>query len=353
MPTDYFTSRLPEIQEQLENWWNHGGQENPCLLITLAPPAFANIPDTDDLECWWMDVDFIIDRQMKLIEAQRYYGQAVPYHYIDRSASAMSGVLGAPMRFIDKETMWAYPCFDSAEQVAEVILDRSNVWYQKAREITQRSVALASGNHYVTLWALEGVTDILSSLYGTEKFLMDLILKPREVAWAAERTKRLWIELFNEFSAILAQSGNHGGIGWAGVWAPGTTFPLQEDISYMMSDEMYRRFCLPHLVDFIDVMDYAFYHLDGIGALKHLDTLLEIDKLKVIQWVPGAGKERLDQWYEIIQRIIEAGKSVQVYAKAEEVDDLVKHVNSRGLLVTVDATEEQALQLIEKYGKWN
>jgi hypothetical protein len=297
-----------------------------------------------------MDVDFIIDRQMRLIDQQQYYGQAVPHHYIDRSASAMAGVLGAHMKFVDKETMWAYPCFDSVEQVAELVLDRSNIWYQKAREITQRSTALAAGHHYVTLWALEGITDILSSLYGTEQFLVDLIEKPQEVARAAERVKRIWIELFHEFSAIIRQCGNYGGIGWAGIWAPGTTFPLQEDISYMLSNAMYRRFCLPHLLDFIDAMEYAFYHLDGIGAIKHLDTLLAIPKLKVIQWVPGAGKERLSDWYELIRKILSAGKSVQVYAKADEVDDLVRNVGARGLLITVEASEEQAKRLMERYG---
>lgn len=125
--------------------------------------------------------------------------------------------------------------------------------------------------------------------------------------------KRIWIELFDEIQAFIAQCGNEGGIGWAGIWALGTTFPLQEDSSYMVSNEMYRAFCVPHLLDQMDAMDCPFYHLDGAGALNHLDTLLEIPQLKVIQWVPGAGKERLDQWYDVIRRILAAKKSVQVY----------------------------------------
>jgi hypothetical protein len=287
---------------------------------------------------------------MKVIDGQRYFGQAVPCHFVDRSASAMSGVLGARMQMIDQETMWAYPCYESVDQVAEVALDRESPWYQTAYEITRRSVALAKGHHYVSVWPLEGVSDILPGLYGTENFLVDLIHKPQEVARAMEQVKRIWIELFHEFSGMIAQCGNRGGIGWAGIWAPGTTFPLQEDVSYMFSKDMYQKFCLPHLLDFIDAMDYAFYHLDGVGAIKHLDTLLGIPKLRVIQWVPGAGKERVSDWYELIRKILAAGKSIQVFARPWEVDDLVKNVGARGLLITVDASKEEALRLIDRNG---
>jgi hypothetical protein len=287
---------------------------------------------------------------MRVLDHQTYLGEAVPYHYVERSATAMAGVLGAEMELVNKDTTWALPCFERVEQVAELVVDRQNVWYRKALEITRRSAALAHDHHYVAPYALGGMTDILAGLYGTENLLVDMIAKPRAVARAMERVKRIWIELFDEVEAIVASSGNPGGIGWAGVWAPGTTFPLQEDASYMISDEMFRTFCLPHLLDQMAAMDCPFYHLDGIGALSHLDTLLGIEALKVIQWVPGAGKERLDQWYEVLRRILGAGKSVQVYAEAGEVGDLVANVGARGLLVTVRASRTEAEQLIARYG---
>jgi hypothetical protein len=348
MTSSFFIERLPDIQRQLEVWWEHGDQPSPCLLMTIAPEAGV-VPDTDDLERWWMDVDFIIERQMQVLDAQRYYGQAVPHHYVDRSASAMPGVLGARMKFIDKETMWAYPCLSSVEEVAVIALDPTNAWYRTAIEITKRSVALAKGHHYVGSYALGGITDIMAGLYGTEDYLIDLIAKPQAVAHAMEHVKQIWIACFREIQEIMARSGNYGAIGWAGIWAPGTTFPLQEDFSYMISDEMFKEFCLPHIMDQVEVMDFPLYHLDGIGALCHLNTLLDIEKLKVIQWVPGAGKERLNQWYGVIRQILNAGKSVQVYAQPDEVDALVENVGPRGLLITVNSTDEEAKELAERY----
>jgi hypothetical protein len=39
-------------------------------------------------------------------------------------------------------------------------------------------------------------------------------------------------------------------------------------------------------------MKYSLFHLDGPGALKHLDSLLELDALDGIQWVSGAEHNR-------------------------------------------------------------
>jgi hypothetical protein len=333
-------------QARLEAWWNFAHQERPCFLFSLPGPA--SVPDTDDLERWWMDVDFIIDRQMKSMETQTYFGEAVPFHYVDRGSSAMEGILGANMKFIDKETIWAYPCFSSVEEAAEVVADPANIWRTSTLEITRRSLVLAKNHHYVAPYAMEGVSDILSGLYGTENLLMDMVEKPEAVGRALENIKRTWIDLWGEIQGLLVHSGNYGGIGWAGIWAPGTTFPLQEDYSYMISARMYRRYCLPHVADFLDAMEYGFYHLDGIGAIPHLDPLLTLGKLRAIQWVPGAGKEDLAQWHPLIKRILEAGKSVEVFARPDEVEPLVKAVGLRGLLINVTCSAEEAEQLLER-----
>lgn len=346
----FFASRLPAVQDALQNWWEHGPQEVPCILFTAGPEDPSTVPHTDDLVTWWTDVDFILARQMALLDGQTYYGQAVPYHYVDLGASAMAGVLGARMEYLNRETVWAYPSLESVEQVLEVEVDRHGFFYQLLRQTTERSVALAAGHHFVTLFALEGIADLVGALYGIENLLVDMIARPAAVSRAMEHVKRIWIDLYDEFQGILSQSGNRGGIGWAGIWAPGTTFPIQEDFSYMISNEMFRTYCLPHILDMVDAMEYPLYHLDGVAALAHLDSLLAIEELKVIQWVPGAGKERLDLWYDVICHILDAGKSVQVYGQAWEVDGLVQNVGARGMLFTLlDATPEQAEQLIDRF----
>ena len=346
-----FDSRLPAIQSRLENWWQSGDQEQPCLLFASGPVDSTALPDTDDLWTWWTDVNFIIDRLIKRLDGQRYCGDAVPHHYVDLGSSAIAAILGAEMETLDKRTVWAHPTLDSLDQIHDVRVDRDGLFYRVLRETTERSVALAKDHHFVSHFALNGITDTMAALYGTENLLVDMATRPGQVAKAMEHLKRIWVEVFDEFQAILDQTGNRGSIGWAGIWAPGSTFPIQEDFSYMISGEMFRQLCLPHVVEMVEAMECPFYHLDGEAALVHLDALLDIQKLRVIQWVPGAGKERIDLWYDVIQRVLEAGKSVQVFAQAGEVDNLLKHVGTRGVLITLtDATEQEAMALCERFG---
>jgi hypothetical protein len=149
---------------------------------------------------------------------------------------------------------------------------------------------------------------------------------------------------------LIESAGNPGNINWMSIWAPGRTCTTQEDISYMLSPRMFNEFCLPPLIDLIDWIEYPMYHLDGFGAVSHLPALLSIPRLRAIQWVPGAGRESVRQWYPLIRRILEGGKSVEVFACYDEIDELVKAVGSRGLLIYCGGvTPEQAEELLVKY----
>ena len=343
------TNILKEVEPKLSNWWENNDQEQPLVLTTCLKEN-ADIPDTDDLDKYWNNKDFVIERQIKTIDQTNYYGVAIPMHFLDYGSSAMSCALGAKIEYLNKETIWAHPSLNSLEEFLELKLDKSKPVYGHFIEMAKSSAELSPNHHYIAHFPLQGALDMLADMYGIEKLLTDLLLDPEMVKKAGEHAFNIWKQGFDDINQIVSETGNYGSIGWAGVWAPGSTFPIQEDFSYMISNEMFVEFCLPHIINMVEYMEYPFYHLDGVGALNHLDSLLDIDRLKVIQWQPGAGKEKLSQWYDLIKRILVAGKSVQLYGEPEEIDDLVKNVGAQGLLVICrDLLNEQAEKLEEKY----
>ena len=82
-------------------------------MIRVPKEDGENIPERDDLPGFWTDADFVIGRQMKIMENTEYLAEAVPYHHIDMSANAMIFVLGAEIDYPNKETLWAHPSIDS------------------------------------------------------------------------------------------------------------------------------------------------------------------------------------------------------------------------------------------------
>lgn len=342
-------SNTKRIQERLENWWEFGDQGRPLVVAKAVDPE-ADIPDTDDLERFWTDPDVILPRKMAQIEHTRLCCEALPMYRHDFASVGMAAALGCPVQYVDKTTIWCDPYLERIEEVAEIELDPDQWVYRLLLDLTRRATERAKDSHYVSVWALEGMTDIVGALYGVENLMRDMLLKPDEVKRAMERVKQIWLRAFADTQGIISRSGNRGYIGWAGIWAPGTTFPMQEDVAYNISPAMFEEFLIPHIRDEVDAMDCPFFHLDGVGMIPHLDSLLAIEKLKVVQWQPGAGKTALAPWHDLVKRILDAGKSVQVFARPEEIDPLVEAVGTRGVLAVVpDATVEECEWLAERY----
>jgi hypothetical protein len=89
----------------------------------------------------------------------------------------------------------------------------------------------------------------------------------------------------------------------------------------MIGPQMFEEFCLPDTVASCRLVDHTIYHLDGPGALRHLDRLLAIPELHCVQWIQGAGNPPPSRWLELLRKMQAAGKSVQVYYGPGHGDD--------------------------------
>jgi hypothetical protein len=342
-------NHLSRIRDKLTAWWEHADQKNPCLLITLPVEGVTPPEQTADVRRHWFDEDYVLRRAMHEVENTRYLGVSAPLHFPQLGSASMAGVLGARMEYVDERTIWPHPSGKSLGELAEITLDPRNEYYRTLLAFTRGSVAASRDHHWVSPYPLEGPGDCLEGVYGATDLFTAMVDGPRAVKAAIVHFTRLWIRAFVEVEQIIESSGNPGGIGWAGIWAPGRTFPLQEDFSYNLSPAMFREFLLPSLHEIVEAMPYPLFHLDGTTA--HLAALLEIPGLRAIQWVPGPGREAVRPWYDLFRAIKAAGKSIEVFCTAAEVEDLVESVGARGLLIGVtDCTREEAEGLMARYG---
>lgn len=83
-------------------------------------------------------------------------------------------------------------------------------------------------------------------------------------------------------------------------------------------------------------MDYAFYHLDGVGQLVHLDLLLDLPHLRGIQWVPGYGKPPCEEWLPVLAKIRTAGKLCQVTVTPEGARTILRELGGRGFCFDIN-----------------
>ena len=70
--------------------------------------------------------------------------------------------------------------------------------------------------------------------------------------------------------------------------------------------------------------------MDGKGQLPHLDMLLAIEKLRGIQWIPGAGQPEAADWPDVLDKIRKSGKLCQVYSSPEGALKIVREHGGKG-----------------------
>lgn len=163
----------------------------------------------------------------------------------------------------------------------------------------------------------------------------------------------MWWRYFEEINEIL-QPVNPGYTAWTPIFSEAPYYMLQCDFCYMISTDMFDEFARPELAASCKKLVNPFYHLDGPGQLSHLDSLLEIEDLKGVQWIPGAGQPGYEEWPEVYRKIHDAGKLIQLSGDMKTLDTLVEQIGTaEGIVIMMGADiseEREAVAFLEKYG---
>ena len=117
---------------------------------------------------------------------------------------------------------------------------------------------------------------------------------------------------------------------------------------------MFEEFIVPELEDLCTAWTNVFYHLDGPGALHHLDRVLQIDGIAGIQWVPGSGQPHGWQvWRDLYVKVAEAGKKIWVPCGAGDVEDVIRTIPPERLIISGGTkSRDDAEALLRSAVKW-
>ena len=275
----------------------------------------------------------ILDQIETNLSAIYYVQDAYPKWWPNFGPGVMAGFLGSRVEY-RPGTTWFHPL--KLDSLADLRLefDPDNPWWRRAVGITDAAVARWGDRFTIGHTDLGGNLDILASLRGSESLLLDLMDVPEVVDRCVEKITGLWLEYYQHIQAIIEKSPR-GFACWAPCWQPSPGYMLQSDFSYMISPKMFDRWVAPDLTTICDYLDYGFYHLDGPGQLRHVDALLAIPELKGIQWIPGAGSPQPEEWPELLEKILAAGKRCQVYVTPAGAHKLMNELDCTGLAIVL------------------
>lgn len=329
------------LKERHTSWWKGEG----FLFQIFAPRKPYSYPPPRDLYQYWIDPEYVVGRWEEYFASTYYICDAFPCIFVNLGPSIASAYLGCPL-ILQPDTTWQEPIIKNVDELLNLNFTPENKWWQKTLAIISLACQRAQGDYIVSFTDLGGISDILSHLRGPAQLCLDLIEHPDIIKQASEWIRNLWFKLYEAQYEIIRKYQD-GTCGWLTVWAPGKSYPLQEDFSCMIGPEMFREFFLPHLEKQTNFLDYSIYHLDGPGAIQHLDALLELPKLTAIQWVPGAGAPPMREWIPLLKKIQEAGRRLVLDITPDDVVPLLSQLDRKGLcLRTWVPTKEEGEELL-------
>ena len=340
------------VKERWEAWWQREVVDRPVIRVTAprdgeAPAEYEQV----DPEAKWTNVSTMVRRGLETVRATYYGGEALPICFNGTSVGHAL-YFGCPVHYTDQAS-WVDPAPLGPDGYPVLTGWRESPWWRWTVETAVTFARSSEGRYFPLPWNGNHTGDILSAVRGIDNLMVDVALDPEWVRKAAQTVSDILIQVHEELWAhIQAETtgGIEGSCNHVGCWSPVRTWVFDCDISCMISQSAFNEIFLPPMVEAMQPVRHRVYHLDGPGAIRHLDALLALADLHAIEWVPGAGRdEDALSWVSLIQRIQQASKGVVVTVPYRQVEAFLREVRPEGLCIQTSAPSEgEARNLLDR-----
>jgi hypothetical protein len=154
----------------------------------------------------------------------------------------MEAILGCPVvAGTDSFTTTKKKDFNPID-IDSIILDEDNPWLIKYLEFTECLVELSRGRFPVGQPIMRGPSDIIGALIGQVEMIYLINDSPELFLQLVHRVTQLFLEVIKLQKARIPQFHNGSSIGFYHLWTPGSCIWYQDDLSSILSPELYSRF---------------------------------------------------------------------------------------------------------------
>jgi hypothetical protein len=205
-----------------------------------------------------------------------------------------------------------------------------------------------------------GITDLhpggdhIAALRDPANLAADLILEPDYVKRMLSDAKDYYYRAYSHFADKII-AADMPVTSWTPLFGDGYYYIPSNDFSCMISPEMFEEFFLDGIAEECRFYEHSIYHLDGPGALRHLDNLLAIKDLDALQWVPGAGRDDFAETIGIYKRAQAAKKGIQLWCHVNQLDTVFENLKPNGVWfcgLGGIATKEDADYALKRIAAW-
>jgi 5-methyltetrahydrofolate--homocysteine methyltransferase len=345
-------------------WWKNECIDRPVVYLTFQGETSRGLrPEWPATEVKGVgrhvDPEFRLALTEYMLDRTRYFGDAIPAFTPGLNIAYTATLARATVSYTN--TDWIEPTVFDWDNAPEPKFDVDEPVMKRLIETTRMLAENSRGRYIMKTPDYVDCVSSMSEMRGAQDFCMDLVDQPEKVVRYRDAFIEAYLDSAAFWNRFIRDYGYPGTTNWTGVLSTTLGNQIQCDFSVMIGREMFHWLVMPEQRREAEYFGDNLYHLDGPGQIQHLDALLEIPQIKAIQWVPIAGSDKptSGHWIPLLQRIQQAGKALQVYARADELDLYKEHLKPEGLFLHFNMTQQPALQseadceqLMKEVEKW-
>ncbi len=345
-----------EIKRSYESWWTNC-LERPLFNIQILVENSSVPKPSGSIKNKFSDYDFnipvddIIKHVAYRLSNAKYLGDSYPTYLPDFGAGVNAAFVGAK-HIVRPESVWFEP--EKSKNIEDVVLQHNpdNVVYSRIAEFYMKADKYFKGRVVLGMTHLNNGIDIPARLNNSTDFCIALYDHPKEVERLVWENHNLFYFYLDELSSMMPH--NQGFTCSGNILANDPWMGLQSDFSALIGPDHFQRFVLPELrACTLHHPKYNFYHVDGREELVHLDRILDIPDLQVIQWQRGDNELPDEEWMWLYKKIRNAGKKLWYCGPSQNLDLLADTLGSlKGVYwqaIGKEADEDHYYKIMEKY----
>lgn len=352
-------NHIPDWEKRLarqDAFWSCEIMDRPVVLMTLPKPnaehprpkrkEYATLRDR------WMDTEYVVECALANVMNTEYLGDALPAAWPNLGPEVFSAFFGCEMEY-GETTSWSIPILHDWADADKIRFSEENFYWKKLIEMTDALLEIGKDTFHTGITDLHPGGDALAAFRDPQAMNIDMIEALDRIKAMLEYVTEVYFKVYDFYYEKLKAAGQ-AITTWAGVVTTRKWYVPSNDFSCMISKKMFDEVFLPGLIEECQHMEASLYHLDGPGALQHLDSLLSIKELNAIQWVYGAGRGRPSDWMHVYKKCQAAGKGLQLHLGVDELDLFMENLRPEGLWIQLSGVKDRdhAEALLRKVSTW-
>ncbi len=311
-------------------------RDQPTLAADhLSPEDF--FPDYDRIVSRWDEIEDDLVRGVSPIP---------PFPWLE-------AMLGRAVR-IGKESVWAEEGGFEFHDLDGIDFSSRNPWRLKYLEFVAALKDRYGKRYPVGQPILRGVSDMIASLRGASRMVLDLYDRPEDFERLARLCGDLIIGLVREQQAVSGPFAGGHLVEQLSLWAAGPILRMQEDASALFSPDLYTRLLQGEDERQALAFPFSAIHLHT-SSLFLLDRILRVAPLTCIQINKDAGDVKVPEMLPFLKMVQSRNKTLLVRGKLdrEDMKILRQELSPRGLyLQIVVETPDETRSLRDSFTPW-